>query len=144
MGSVPQKLALILVSYRQDTPLLFKGFFIPSSLGGQLHCFSALTALWDRLLLHLLVHRTPLTTQFCVCNINCWTHDTHTPTQHTFNVKQLPICVGLAWALVLGNIPEIPYTTVFSSNCFKGIAFQIYWLCWHRYLREARYPGLRI
>jgi len=31
--------------------------------------------------------------------------------------------------LVLGNIPKIPYTGVFSSNHFKGIDFQIYRLC---------------
>jgi len=34
--------------------------------------------------------------------------------------------------VVLGGIPKIPYTAVFSSNRFKGIDFQIYWLCWHR------------
>ena len=36
--------------------------------------------------------------------------------------------------LVRGNIPEIPYTAVFSSKHFKSTDFQIYWLCWYRYI----------
>jgi len=39
-----------------------------------------------------------------------------------------------ALGLVLGDILEILYTEVFSSNRFKGIDFRIYQLCWHRYI----------
>jgi len=45
-----------------------------------------------------------------------------------------PCVANLHIQVVLSNIPEIPYTAVFSSNPFKGIDFQIYQLCWHRYI----------
>ena len=56
-------------------PLHWKEFF---SLESQLHCFQliyALTALLERLSLHLLVHRMPMTTQYAkqlFSCLHCW------------------------------------------------------------------------
>jgi len=40
------------------------------------------------------------------------------------------------YKVVLGGIPQIPYTMVFLSNHFKDIDFQIYQLCWHTINQE--------
>ena len=45
--------------------------------------------------------------------------------------------------LVLVNIPEIPYTRVFSSKYFKGTDFQIYQLCRYRYIVLCGKPDIR-
>jgi len=49
-----------------------------------------------------------------------------------------------SWSIVLGGIPEILYAMVFSSNCFRSIEFQIYRLCWHRYIEGSQHQVLEL
>ena len=41
-------------------------------------------------------------------------------------MSPMSIFYGMQYPIVLGGMPEIPYTVVFSSNHFKDINFQIY------------------
>jgi len=91
-----------LVAYKWDMPPFIR--IMPSSLGGQLHCFLAVLRPYSLLGFHSISCCTLYAIGYSVrgfsvfCDVNCRTRDAHAPIQHMFNIQQLPICVGLAQA----------------------------------------------